>query len=51
LASSLLAAVAVFWFLSPLLGALMMIGAIGGLGWAMVPPIIDRAVKWLSIGR
>lgn len=46
-----LAAVAVFWFLSPLLGAVMMVGAMSGLMWAMGPPIVDRVSRWLSIGR
>ena len=44
------ASIAVFWLLSPLLGAIMMIGAVGGLGWAVVPATIDRIARWLSVG-
>src|SRR3954467_5372522 len=44
------ASVLVFWFTSPCLGAVMMMGAIGGLGWAMGPAVIDRVATWLSVG-
>ena len=40
-----------FWLLSPFLGAALMIGAVGGLMWAMVPPIVERFTGWLSVGR
>jgi hypothetical protein len=48
---AVLAAVAVFWLLSPLLGVVLMIGALGGLMWAMGPAAIGRVARWLSIGR
>ncbi|MGZ4352748.1 MAG: hypothetical protein ACXVZ4_04310 [Gaiellaceae bacterium] len=34
-----------------LLGALLIIGGVAGLGWSMVPAVIDRIVRWLSVGR
>jgi hypothetical protein len=45
---ALAASVAVFWLVSPLLGAIMMIGAVGGLGCAVVPLAIERIVRWLT---
>jgi hypothetical protein len=45
------AAVAVFWLWSPMLGAIMMIGAVGGLGVTMIPVVIERVTRWLSAGR
>ena len=42
------ASVAVFWLVSPLLGAIMMIGAVGGLGWAVAPAVVERIVRWLA---
>ena len=45
------ASVMCFWLLSPLLGAALMIGAVGGLMWAMVPPLVERFTGWLSAGR
>jgi hypothetical protein len=47
---AVVASIAVFWLLSPLLGAIMMCGAVGGLGWAVVPATIDRVARWLSVG-
>ena len=44
-------AVAVWWFASPLLGAVLMMGAVMGLGWTMGPAILGRLAEWLSIGR
>lgn len=44
----LVASVLSFWLLSPFLGAALMIGAIGGLGWTMVPPIVERFTGWLG---
>ena len=34
-----------------LLGALLIVGGVGGLGWSMAPAVVDRIVRWLSIGR
>jgi hypothetical protein len=34
-----------------LLGYLLIIAGIAGLGWAYVPAVIGRFVRWLSIGR
>jgi len=44
-------AVAVFFLFSPFLGAIMMIGAIAGLGWGVMPMVFERIGRWLSIGR
>jgi hypothetical protein len=38
-----------FW--SPLVGALLLVGAMGGLMWAMGPAAIGFVVRWLSVGR
>jgi hypothetical protein len=35
----------------PLLGALLIVGAIGGLGWSVVPEALNRIARWLSVGR
>jgi hypothetical protein len=43
--------IAVFALWSPLLGALMIIGAIGGSGWSMLTALFDRVTRWLTIGR
>jgi len=40
-----------FFTFSPFLGAIVMTGAVLGLGRAMVPAVIDRFVRWLSFGR
>jgi hypothetical protein len=45
------AAVAIFFFLSPFFGAVIMIGALGGLMWTMVPASVERIARWLSVGR
>lgn len=42
------AAVLAFYVVSRLLGAVMMIGALSGLAWAMGPPIVERIAGWLS---
>jgi hypothetical protein len=44
-------AILVFWLWSPLLGAVMMVGAVGGLLWSAIPIVIDRITRWLSLGR
>jgi hypothetical protein len=41
----------VFWLVSPLLGAIIMIGAVGGLMWTMLPASISLVARWLSVGR
>lgn len=46
----LVASAVVFWFL-PMLGALMMIGAVGGLGVVVLPAALERVSTWLSVGR
>jgi hypothetical protein len=33
-----------------LIGALLIIGGVGGLGWALVPAVFDRIVGFLSTG-
>ena len=45
------ASVVCFWLISPFLGAVLMIGAVGGLMWTMLPASIGRVVRWLSAGR
>ncbi len=45
------AGVVIFFLASPMLGAIVMVGAIGGLGWAMAPAILDRLLRWLGSGR
>src|SRR5581483_3148715 len=45
------AAVAIFLTFSPFLGAIVMVGAVLGLGWAMGPALIAFVVRWLSTGR
>ena len=47
----LVASIVSFWILSPLFGAVLMIGAVGGLMWAMVPGLVERFTGWLSVGR
>ncbi len=49
--AAMVGSAAVFWFLSPLLGAIMMIGAFGALGSTMLPMSLGRMVRWLSVGR
>jgi hypothetical protein len=33
-----------------LLGVLLIVGGVGGLGWSMVPDVIDRIARFLSTG-
>ena len=51
LVATLVAAVAIFFLLSPFFGAVIMIGALGGLMWMMVPASVERIARWLSVGR
>ena len=44
-------AIVIFFLWSPLLGALIMVGAIGAIGWTVVPASISRVARWLSVGR
>ena len=44
-------AVVAFFALSPLLGAVLFIGAVAGIGWAMGPKLLGRAARFLSTGR
>jgi hypothetical protein len=39
--------IVVFWF-APLLGAIIVIGAVGGLLVALVPSVTERIASWLS---
>jgi Flp pilus assembly protein TadB len=50
-AAAVVASVLVFWLVSPLLGAIIMIGAVGGLMWTMLPASISLVARWLSVGR
>ena len=45
----LLAGVGLFW-VAPFLGAVLVIGAMGGLMWSMRPGLIGRLARWLSVG-
>jgi hypothetical protein len=45
------AAIVVWAVWAPLLGAVMLIGAVMGLGWSMGPAIIGFFARWLSLGR
>jgi hypothetical protein len=49
--AAFIAAVAVWWFFSPMLGAIIMVGVVGAVGVVMVPTAISRIVQWLSMGR
>jgi hypothetical protein len=44
--------VGVVWIytVGSLFGAVLIIGGIGGLGWAMVPDVLDGFVRFLSTG-
>lgn len=44
-------ALVLFFTVSPFLGAIVMVGAVLGLGWSMGPAIIEFAARWLSMGR
>jgi hypothetical protein len=48
---AVLAGVALVLTVGSLLGYLLIIGGIAGLGWAYVPTVIGRMVRWPSIGR
>jgi hypothetical protein len=50
-AAAVVASVLVFWLFSPLLGAIIMIGAVGGLMWTMLPASISLIARWLSVGH
>jgi hypothetical protein len=39
---------AVVWWFAPLLGAVMMIGAVTGLAWMAGPAAVGRVARWLS---
>lgn len=43
-------ALTAFWW-APFLGAVLMMGAIAGLGWAVLPLVVARLARWLSVGR
>jgi hypothetical protein len=51
--ASLAVVAGIVWVLTigSLLGFLLITGGIAGLGWAYVPAVIGRMVRWLSIGR
>jgi hypothetical protein len=44
-----LAAMILFWVGSPFLASVLMIGAVTGLGWTMLPAVFDRVAHWLSV--
>ncbi|HVS85560.1 MAG TPA: hypothetical protein VHD91_08005 [Gaiellaceae bacterium] len=46
-----LGSIAIFWFSSPLLGALVMIAGMSGLMWTAGLAVLQVIVRWLSIGR
>ena len=48
---AVVAGVAVALTVGSLLGYLLIIGGVGGLGWAYVPAGIGRVARWLSMGR
>jgi hypothetical protein len=45
--AAVVASAVVFWF-APLLGAIMMIGAVGSIGVIVFPAVVDRIAGWLS---
>ena len=50
LSVAVVASIVVFWF-APMLGALMLIGTVGGLLVVVTPLAVDRVATWLSVGR
>jgi hypothetical protein len=46
------AAALVVWAVwAPFLGAVMMVGAVLGLGWSTGPAVLEFFARWLSLGR
>jgi hypothetical protein len=50
-AAAIAVALALFFTTSPFLGAIVMVGTVLGLGWAMGPAAIARIARWLSFDR
>lgn len=49
--AAVVAGLVLVFTVSSLIGPFLIIGGIAALGWTMVPAVVSRIVRWLSVGR
>jgi hypothetical protein len=50
-AAAVIAGIVLVLTVGSLLGYVLIVGGVAALGWAYIPAVIGRMVRWLSVGR